>query len=391
MEKRIIKNIFLITILILYIFLYKVVVFPNYMKYSEIISASFLAAFLGITIYSLGFRKDRDTILSHNVFKFTMFYLLLVGIVIYALGFLTGFLRNAYSRETFALIDNVFAPILIYGLIEFIRYTFIWANKDKKIFVFLITLVLIAFELVLHIRGISSFDFESIFRLTATTILPIIVKNIFFSYICYYVGYRTILTYRFLVDVLYVYIVPIIPDIGEYVQSVISISLPIIIYISVYEMIDMNCNKPRPLIQKDKLSPIDFGVGVALIVLIALVSGLFPLYMIGIGSNSMQPSISKGDAVILKKVSKNHSAKKGDIIAFDKSSNGSKSITVVHRVTKITKRNGIKVYVTKGDANKSEDSHYVTEKQVKGVVKLRIPFIAYPTIAFNDFISSRRK
>ena len=229
MEKRIIKNIFLIAILILYIFLYKVVVFPSYMKYSEIISASFLAAFLGITIYSLGFRKDRDTILSHNVFKFTMFYLLLVGIVIYALGFLTGFLRNAYSRETFALIDNVFAPILIYGLIEFIRYTFIWANKDRKIFVFLITLVLIAFELVLHIRGISSFDFESIFRLTATTILPIIVKNIFFSYICYYVGYRTILIYRFLVDVLYVYIVPIIPDIGEYVQSVISISLPIII------------------------------------------------------------------------------------------------------------------------------------------------------------------
>ena len=113
MEKRIIKNIFLITILILYIFLYKVVVFPNYMKYSEIISASFLAAFLGITIYSLGFRKDRDTILSHNVFKFTMFYLLLAGIVIYALGFLTGFLRNAYSRETFALIDNVFASILI--------------------------------------------------------------------------------------------------------------------------------------------------------------------------------------------------------------------------------------------------------------------------------------
>ena len=391
MEKRVIKNVSLILILILYVFIYKAIIFPGFMKYSEIISASFLIAYLGITIFSLGYRKDRETILSQNVFKFTMFYLLITGIVMYALGLATGFLKNAYSREAFTLIDNILSPILIFGLIEFIWYTFIWANKDKKIFIFLITIVLIVFELSLRIRGIDVGDFESIFRLTATTILPVIVKNMFFSYICYHVGFKTILVYRFLVDVLYVYIVPIIPDLGEYVHSVISISLPIIIYMNIYEMIDINCNKPRPLIQKDKLNPVDFVVGVLLVILIALVSGLFPIYMIGIGSNSMKPSINKGDAVILKKVGKNSSAKKGDIIAFDKNDKGSKSMTVVHRVSSVTEKDGRVVYVTKGDANNSEDSNYVREEQVKGIVKLRIPFIAYPTIAFNDFISSRRK
>ena len=143
MEKRVIKNVSLLLILILYVFIYKAIIFPGFMKYSEIISASFLIAYLGITIFSLGYRKDRETILSQNVFKFTMFYLLITGIFMYALGLATGFLKNAYSREAFTLIDNILSPILIFGLIEFIRYTFIWANKDKKIFIFLITIVLI--------------------------------------------------------------------------------------------------------------------------------------------------------------------------------------------------------------------------------------------------------
>ena len=92
MEKRMIKNVSLLIILTLFVFLYKTVIFPNYMKYSEIISASFLVAFLGLTIYCLGYRKNRDTVLSQNVLKFTIFYLLLFGIVIYGLGFIVGFL-----------------------------------------------------------------------------------------------------------------------------------------------------------------------------------------------------------------------------------------------------------------------------------------------------------
>ena len=242
-----------------------------------------------------------------------------------------------------------------------------------------------------RVRNLNFGDFESIFRVSATTVLPVIVKNVFFSYICFHVGYKAPLVYRLLVDVFYVYIVPIIPDLGEYIQSVISISLPIVIYISVYEMIDSKCNKPRPIIKKESFNFFDLGVGAILIILIALVSGLFPLYMIGIGSTSMAPTINKGDAVILKKINPDKdSVKKGDIIAFTRSEKNSKAITVVHRVAEVTTNKGKRVYVTKGDANKSEDTNYVTVSQVKGVVKVRIPLIAYPTILFNDLVSNWR-
>ena len=390
MEKRSIKNIGLMAIFVVYIFLYKLLVFPNFMKYSEMISASFLAIMLGLSIFFLGFRKNKSTILFQNIIKFTLFYVILTGIIIYAVGFAVGFLKNAYSREVFTLFDNVFAPIIIFGLIEFIRYTFIWANKDKKIAVFLFTAILIALELAFKIRAVDFASFESIFRLSATTILPTIVKNIFFSYICFHVGYKVPLVYRLLVDVFYVYIVPIIPDLGEYIHSVISISLPIIIYISVYEMIDSKCNKPRPIVKKGSFGIADIVVGVFLVVLIALVSGLFPIYMIGIGSTSMAPKINKGDAVVLQKVNDPNTIKKDDIVAYTKSDGSNKQITVVHRVTEITKSKGKTVFVTKGDANKSEDVNLVNGSQIKGKVKFRIPIIAYPTIFFNDLISNWR-
>lgn len=389
MEKRSIKNIALILFFVVYIFLYKLLIFPHYMKYSEMISASFLAVGLALAILLLGYRKDKSTILFQNILKYSIFYIFLTAIIIYGAGFAVGFLKNAYSREFFTLVDNIFAPIVIFALIEFIRYVFIWANKDKKVYVILFTAVLVLLELVFKIRSIDIHNFEAIFRVSATTILPTIVKNAFFTYICFHVGYRIPLIYRMLVDVFYVYIVPIIPDLGEYIQSVVSISLPIIIYLSVYEMVDSKCNKPRPLFKKESFNFFDIGLGLVLVILIALVSGLFPVYMIGIGSQSMSPVINKGDAVILLKVKKTSDIHEGDIVAYVRE-DGKKNITVVHRVVEVTKSKDKTVFMTKGDANKSEDGNLVKPSQVKGIVQFRIPFIAYPTILFNDLISNWR-
>ena len=390
MEKRSVKNIIVMITIIAYIFLYKFLIFPNFMKYSEMINASFLVAELGLCIFLLGFSRDKSTVLFQNVIKYTAFYIALTAIVIYAVGFAVGFLKNAYSREFFTLFDNIFAPIIIYCVIELIRYTFIWANRDKKAFVVIFTIVLTTLELVFRIRNVDISSFEVIFRLSATTIFPAIVKNAFFSYICYHVGYKVPILYRMLADVLYVYIVPIIPDLGEYIQSIVTISLPIIIYMNVYEMIDTKCNKPRPIIKKEAFNLFDIVVGAILVVLIALVSGLFPYYMIGIGSSSMSPTVNKGDAVVLQKVSEKATIKEGSIIAFLKNDSNSKKVIVVHRVTEVTTSKGQKVYVTKGDANKNEDVNMVKTSQIKGIVKFKIPWIAYPTILFNDFITEWR-
>ena len=382
MSRRNIKNCFIVALFIAYIILYRLVIFPNYMKISEIISASFVVVMLALSIKMLGFRKDKPSVLSKNITKIVLFYIIITFFIMYGLGILVGFLQNAYSHSFTRMFDNILSPLIIILCIELIRYVVIWANKDKKLFIVLFTFVLVVFEIVLNVRTFNFNDLETIFRLTATVILPILIKNILLSYLCYHIGYKVPILYRVIMD-LYIFIVPIVPDLGEYINCMILISLPFVIYISSFTMIDNRIKNPEPVFNYKNFTLLDIPVTALLVVMIGLISGFFPHYMIGIGSESMVPAINKGDAVIIKKVNKDTNIKKNQIIAYEKDGK-----IVVHRVKSIRKDKDDIYYTTKGDANGGNDPSEVKTKQVKGVVKLRIPFIAYPTVWLSELFNS---
>lgn len=382
MNERSIKNSILLVLITGYVLLYKLFIFQNYMKYSEIISASFMVALLGIAIAFLGFRRDKPTVLSKNVMRVVIFYLFLVFFVMYGLGIIVGFLKNGYSRALFNLFDNVFSPAVIIIAVELFRYVFISANKDKKIGVVLVTILLTIFEITISIRSLDYKDLALLFNTTATIILPVIFKNILMSYMSYHVGYKVPIVYRLVMD-LYLFIVPIIPNLGDYVNSMILISLPILIYISSFSMIDDRITRPEPIFNKSNFTAWDIPVTIVLVVLIALISGFFPLYMIGIGSQSMDPTIHKGDAVILQKVTDKTELKKGDIVAY---SNG--KLIIVHRIVKVNKEKNKLTYTTKGDNNNGNDPRPVSRSQVKGTVKFKIPVIAWPTVWLTELFNS---
>ena len=385
MSRRVIKNSILFFILLLYIVLYKLFIFHNYMKYSSLISVSFFIFLLLVSYFFLGFRKDKPTFDSRNITRSVLFYLGFTFLATYGLGFIVGFLKNAYSRDFLVLLDNIIAPFLIIILVELFRYIVIWANKDKKTFLILFTVLITAFELIISVRSFSLGSLEEYFSLVATIVLPIIIKNMVLSYLSYHVGYKIPILYRVVMD-LSIYIVPVIPDLGDYLNSLILISLPIVIYISAFSFIDERKKKIEYLFEEDKFSIWDIPIILFLGVLAALVSGFFPFYMIGVGSASMSPSINKGDAVIIQKINKSTNIKKGDIIAFryDKK-------TVIHRVDDISTTSKDVVYTTKGDANNSVDSNTIKKKDIKGIVKLKIPFIAYPTVWLSEYLNSKRR
>ena len=85
--------------------------------------------------------------------------------------------------------------------------------------------------------------------------------------------------------------------------------------------------------------------------------------MIGIGSDSMKPTISKGDAVILEKINDKTNLKKGDIIAY---SNG--KLIIVHRINEVNISDNDITYTMKGDANNGNDPRKVSRNQIKGKV-----------------------
>ena len=381
MSNRKVKNYILIAILAVYLVIYKLLIFPKYMGVSEIVNTSFLVAYLGLAIKFLGYRKDKSSFDSKNIVRSVLLYIFLTFLAMYGLGCVVGFLKNAYSRNTFTLIQNIFLPILTIIFCELIRYVLIWANRDKKFIVCIFTGLLCLFELFISIRSLPLNNVEEMFNLIATIILPVIIKNCVMSYLCYHIGYKVPILYRLIMDV-YVFVVPFVPDIGDYLNSMILIALPIIIYISAFSYIDDRKKQVDYFFEEEKFSFWDIPVAVFLITLAILVSGFFPHYMIGVGSDSMRPAINKGDAIILKKVTEKTKLKKGDIVAFTNEDN---TRTIVHRIDEISQANGRTAYVTKGDANNGVDSNVVTISQIKGVVKVKIPFIAYPTVWLTDF------
>lgn len=380
MSQRNLKNFILIAIIVVYLTIYKLLLFPKYMGVSEIVNTSFLVVYLAIAIKFLGYRKDKSSFDSKNIVRSVLLYIFLTFLAMYGLGFVVGFLKNAYSRNVFTLIQNIFLPILTIILCELIRYVLIWANRDKKIIVCLFTGLLTLFELFISVRSLPLDSLEEMFNVIATIILPVIIKNCVMSYLCYHIGYKVPILYRLIMDV-YVFIVPFVPDIGDYLNSMILIALPILVYISSFSYIDDRTKQVDYFFEEEKFSIWDIPVAVLLITLAVLVSGFFPHYMIGVGSDSMKPVINKGDAVILKKVNEKTVLKKGDIVAYTNEDN---TRTIVHRIEEISKANGKKAYVTKGDANNGVDSNVVSEDQIKGIVKVKIPFIAYPTVWLTE-------
>lgn len=87
-------------------------------------------------------------------------------------------------------------------------------------------------------------------------------------------------------------------------------------------------------------------------------------------SASMQPAISPGSLVLVRKMDNYN---KGDIITFL----NPKALTT-HRVVEIEETSGVPLYVTRGDANETEDDFRVKKEMVKGKVVLAIPYLGYP-------------
>lgn len=84
-------------------------------------------------------------------------------------------------------------------------------------------------------------------------------------------------------------------------------------------------------------------------------------------SGSMESNIKVGDLVIVKEVDTN-SLQKGDIIAFKDSEN----VVTTHRIVEVLKENNKLCFITKGDANNTNDDGVVYESQIEGKYQFRI-------------------
>ncbi len=93
-------------------------------------------------------------------------------------------------------------------------------------------------------------------------------------------------------------------------------------------------------------------------------------------SGSMEPAINTGDVIVIRPVAGPQEIAEGDIITFRAKEKAEMLIT--HRVIGIvTVNKEPAAYVTKGDANETEDLSTVALSQVVGRYEFRLPYFGY--------------
>lgn len=88
-----------------------------------------------------------------------------------------------------------------------------------------------------------------------------------------------------------------------------------------------------------------------------------------ISTESMEPEIKKGDAIIIKKVDEEQ-LKVNDIITFKIDEE-----IITHRIVQINDNGTEKTYVTKGDNNNVEDHEILTFDDIEGKQVMKIPYL----------------
>lgn len=88
-----------------------------------------------------------------------------------------------------------------------------------------------------------------------------------------------------------------------------------------------------------------------------------------ISTESMEPEIKKGDAIVIKKVEENQ-LEVNDIVTFKINEE-----IITHRIVRINDDGIEKTYITKGDNNNVEDPNILTFEDIEGKQVMKIPYL----------------
>lgn len=374
MKNNILKLGFIELIFTIYILVLIILQITKITSITPILNIAFFLLLGIITYLRYGYAKSHK-ITKNITFQYTIICLLIYYFIIYMSGLFLGFLESPYTYNITNIINYIIIIPIQIILKEIFRYSYVRVNNNiKKLTI--ITILFIAFDIITGLSLYSFSNIDHIFEAIGLLILPSISKEILCTYLITKTDYKTTITYCLIQEVL-TFFLPITPAFTTYIESVVSISLPILILLFIDKRLEKyEKTKSKRTISKTRLY-IKLPIILVLIFLVALVSGLFKYKLIAIGSESMTPTIKKGDAVIIQKISKEEFLRleEGNIIAFRQDGR-----IIVHRINKITlQQDSIKI-ITKGDANKEEDNYEITYDNLEGIINLKIPYIGLPTI-----------
>ena len=357
----------------------------------NIFTRKILALVIGVYAIVVSYFLKRRKISSINkkqvtllMVIFAMFYLGLF----YLLGLHFGFVR---SKILFS-VKTIFNFILPLGIIivasEWMRRIFLshrlvikYKSKRFDLSLVLTYIAMILIDLLIYTEVYDLAKLDDFLTILGFVFFASLSCNLLYNYITNRHGIKGVIIFR-LITILFVYVIPIVPDVFVFFRSFLRLLYPYLIYLVFEKLYSKNDYTIGRHEKKREFLANTFLIIIAAL-LVMLISCQFKYGIIVVGSGSMTGTLNKGDAVIFEKYN-GQEIEVGQVIIFDYN-----NIQTIHRVIDIQKVNGEYRYYTKGDANGRKDDDYRTVDDIHALVKLRVEYIGYPTLWVRNIFSDK--
>ena len=330
-----------------------------------------------IIVRKLLIKRETLSINSKSVLFIMLFFGIIYLGIYYTTGIFTGFYKATIKLSIWSLKNFTIPIALIIILTEKIR--FILLSQKAKYSKFLTLIFAVLVDIAVYSRVYDIAKVNDFLALVGYIIFSSISSNLLYNYISKKYGTNSIIVYR-LITTLYLYIIPITPDVYIFFRTVFRIIYPYIVYLTLEYSFS---KESHSAIEEDnKTRKIGTTVAAVLSVLVVcLVSNKFKYGILVIATGSMTGTINKGDAIIFEQYDKKP-LEAGTVIVFQKENK-----EIVHRIVNIKMENNEYVYKTKGDANQQEDDFNVYTEDIRGIAKLKIPSLGLPTLWFRNLFN----
>lgn len=341
--------------------------------------------FLCFIVGFLFFRNDY----CRKKYKYDFLQIVIISVIVYLIifymsGIVTGYAKLPYARNIKGILLNLIRFVLPLFFMEYVRQCLINRSGKNKVVLIIITGIFAFINILAQTYNFSLITLNDFFDLAFSIVVFEIGKSMLFSYLTYRSDFVSSTLYAVLPKIL-LYIIPVVPDLNWFLEGSLNILVIFIIY---YTCNNFYLNKS---IVRSKRKKVYFTITPLLVILLPivfLVSGVFKYQLVAILSNSMVPTYSRGDAVLIEKIDteeKKNKLKKGDVIVFTYNNR-----RILHRIINISEAsNGERIYKTKGDNLKEEDAWYVHNKDIEGKYMFTIYKIGYPSVWISEWTISK--
>ena len=197
-----------------------------------------IIVFLSLFIfkYLLGFEKGNHRYVKEISINLTIVFLVFI-IVLYFLGIPLGFVKNVVSLKQ--IVVFIIPTVIIFILREILRYQIVTKSGTSKVALLTTFMMFFLLEITSNVNFTSLINNYKIFIFCVTVVIPAFVNNVVSMYIARNMGYKLNIIWQ-IPFYLYSLVLPIVPDVGIYIQSLIGSLYPVVIGFIVYDFLLKN-------------------------------------------------------------------------------------------------------------------------------------------------------